>query len=542
VLIAIGIPVLGGLIIGLMARYGSERIRGHGIPEALEAILIGRSRMSPRVAVLKPLSSAISIGSGGPFGAEGPIIMTGGACGSIIAQMMHLTAAERKTLLVAGAAGGMTATFGTPIAAVLLAVELLLFEWKPRSIVPVALASAAAMLLRPFLQLDPVPLFPITPHPAITLPELGGAAAVGVAAGLFAFILTNAVYLMEDLFHRLPWHWMWWPAIGGVVVGIGGYLQPRALGVGYDIIEELLQGRLLLAIVVPLILVKSFIWATALGSGTSGGVLAPLLIMGGALGALAAAVLPAGDASLWALVGMAAIMGGTMRSPFTGIIFALELTLDVNTLPALLVGSVIAYGFTVLVMKRSILTEKVARRGYHVSREYSVDPLERSSLGEVMTTNVITVPATMPVFEVIRRYFQPGVPHRHQGYPVVDESGRVLGVITRSNLLHDWVTRGLGGENATDLVSMHLIIAYDLIERAPITAYAWESCRTAAERMAESGVGRLVIVDTDDPRKVLGIVTRSDLLKPRAREVEEEVQRERFLGAAAPAGAKTEPK
>jgi H+/Cl- antiporter ClcA len=238
-LLSIGIAVLGGLIIGLMARFGSDRIRGHGIPEAIEAILIGRSQMQPKVAVLKPLSSAISIGSGGPFGAEGPIIMTGGAVGSIIAQIFHLTAAERKTLLVAGAAGGMSATFGTPLAAVLLAVELLLFEWKPRSLIPVALASAVAALIRPYV-LGSAPLFKVTPHPSPDLATLLSSGVAGVAAGGLALLLTLMVYASEDLFHRLPIHWMWWPALGGLVVGVGGFLEPRALGVGYDLIEELL--------------------------------------------------------------------------------------------------------------------------------------------------------------------------------------------------------------------------------------------------------------------------------------------------------------
>jgi CIC family chloride channel protein len=238
-----------------MARYGSERIRGHGIPEALEAILIGRSRMSPKVAVLKPLSSAISIGSGGPFGAEGPIIMTGGACGSIIAQVFQLTAAERKTLLVAGAAGGMTATFGTPVAAVLLAVELLLFEWKPRSLFPVALACAFATTVRPGLGLEGPPLFPIPPHQMVDMLGMGSAAGVGLVAGVFALLLTLAVYTWEDLFHRLPFHWMWWPALGGLAIGLGGYYQPRALGVGYDIIEDLLRDRFRVQVLLPLILV-----------------------------------------------------------------------------------------------------------------------------------------------------------------------------------------------------------------------------------------------------------------------------------------------
>ncbi|MGH7171334.1 MAG: chloride channel protein, partial [Gemmataceae bacterium] len=440
---AILIPVLGGLLVGLMARYGSERIRGHGIPEALEAILIGRSRMSPKVAILKPLSSAISIGSGGPFGAEGPIIMTGGACGSIIAQVFQLTAAERKTLLVAGAAGGMTATFGTPVAAVLLAVELLLFEWKPRSLFPVAVACAMALTVRPGLGLENPPLFPIPPHRAVDMLGMASAAVVGLLAGVFALFLTLAVYTWEDLFHRLPFHWMWWPALGGLAIGVGGYFQPRALGVGYDIIEDLLKGDFEVKILVPLILVKSFIWSCSLGSGTSGGVLAPLLIMGGSLGALIARIVPGHDASLWALVGMASIMGGCMRSPFTGIVFALELTWDVKVLPPLLVASFTAYGFTVLYMKRSILTEKVARRGYHISREYSVDPLERTSLGEVMTRNVTTIPAALSVMELLKRYFHSGGMHKHQAYPVMDEKGLVLGVISRTNLLEDWIARGM---------------------------------------------------------------------------------------------------
>jgi H+/Cl- antiporter ClcA len=541
---AIIIPILGGLIIGLMARYGSERIRGHGIPEALEAILIGRSRMSPKVAILKPLSSAISIGSGGPFGAEGPIIMTGGACGSIIAQVFQLTAAERKTLLVAGAAGGMTATFGTPVAAVLLAVELLLFEWKPRSLFPVAVACAMAMAVRPGLGLEGPPLFSIklhlpvdmvgmgsiSLHPPVDMIGMGSAVVVGVLAGVFALLLTLAVYTWEDLFHRLPFHWMWWPALGGLAIGIGGYFQPRALGVGYDIIEDLLQGKFALNTLLLLVVIKSFIWSCSLGSGTSGGVLAPLLIMGGALGSLISRILPGHDASLWALVGMASIMGGTMRSPFTGIVFALELTWDVTVLPPLLIASFVAYAFTVLFMRRSILTEKVARRGYHISREYSVDPLERSSIGEVMARNVITIPAAMPVLEVLKRYFHGGGTHRHQGYPVVDEKGLVLGVLTRTNLLEDWVARGLNPELASDVATMNVIIAYDLIHRAPITAFAWESCRTAAERMAEGGVGRLIVVADGNPQKMIGLVTRSDLLKPRAREVEEEIKRERFIG------------
>src|SRR5580692_4957141 len=329
------VPIGGALIIGLMARYGSERIRGHGIPEAIEAILINSSRVEPKVALLKPIASAISIGSGGPFGAEGPIIMTGGAFGSMIAQLFHLTSAERKTLLVAGAAAGMSATFAAPLAATLLAVELLLFEWKPRSMIPVALASATAGIARRYL-MGLGPLFPVTPHPLFIGPQgLAGCVLAGVLAGLLSAVLTWAVYASEDMFQKLPIHWMWWPAIGGLVF-------PQALGVGYDTIGALIQGDVPRTVIAGILVVKSIIWAVALGSGTSGGVLAPLLMMGGALGGLEAMFLPHVGAGFWPLISMGAILGGTMRSPFTGIVFAIELTHDFNVLLPLLVANVLA--------------------------------------------------------------------------------------------------------------------------------------------------------------------------------------------------------
>ncbi|HLH54157.1 MAG TPA: chloride channel protein, partial [Verrucomicrobiae bacterium] len=321
------VPVLGALIIGLMARYGSEKIRGHGIPEALEAILLGRSLVQPTVAILKPISSAISIGTGGPFGAEGPIIMTGGAFGSIFAQLFHLSSAERKTLLVAGAAGGMAAVFVTPVAAVLLAVELLLFEWKPRSFIPVVVASVTAAALRVPL-LGAGPIFPVNAHSALGPQVILMAAGVGLLVGLGSCLLTILVYACEDLFGHMPIHWMWWPALGAVVVGLGGAWDPRVLGVGYETIRELLRGELLGTALISLLLLKALVWSVALGSGTSGGVLAPLLIMGGALGALVGQFVHWGDPGLWAMVGMASMMAGTMRSPLTGLVFALELTHD----------------------------------------------------------------------------------------------------------------------------------------------------------------------------------------------------------------------
>ncbi|HET6306501.1 MAG TPA: chloride channel protein, partial [Rhodopila sp.] len=350
-LASILIPVCGALIVGVMARYGSEKIRGHGIPEALEAILIGRSRMSPKVAVLKPLSSAIVIGSGGPFGAEGPIIVTGGAIGSIFGQLFHLTAAERKVLLVAGAAAGMTAVFGTPIAAVLLAIEVLLFEWKPRSFIPVVVACVTAMVERTGI-LPAAPLFahagstPVLPH------FVAGWLVVGILCGFGSGLVSAMVYGIEDAFGRLKLHWMWWPAIGGVAVGIGGLVDPAALGVGYANIGHLLDGQMTMQAALSLMLVKVVIWAVALGSGTSGGVLAPLLMVGAALGAFVAPVLPHADPGFWALLGMAAMMGGTMRAPLTASLFAVELTGDFSAIVPLFAACATSYAITALLLKR----------------------------------------------------------------------------------------------------------------------------------------------------------------------------------------------
>src|SRR5690242_16718903 len=397
---AILVPVAGALVIGFMARYGSERIRGHGIPEALESILINGSKVQPRLAILKPLSSAISIGSGGPFGAEGPIIMTGGAIGSIIAQFFHLTSAERKTLLVAGAAAGMAATFATPVAAVLLAVELLLFEWKPRSAIPVALASATAGAARRYI-LGLGPLFPVPQHAIFIGPQgLAGCVVAGLLAGGLSALLTAGVYAAEDSFAKLPIHWKWWPAIGGLAVGLGGLIFPQALGVGYDTIQALLQGDQPRTMIAGVLLVKSAIWVIALGSGTSGGVLAPLLMMGAALGGVEAMFLPGAGAGFWPLVSMGAILGGTMRAPFTAILFALELTHDMNVLLPLLVAAMLAHGTTVLLLKRSILTEKVARRGFHITREYAADPLEILFVREVMRTKLVALPAEATLDDV----------------------------------------------------------------------------------------------------------------------------------------------
>jgi len=507
-------PVIGGLIIGLMARYGSEKIRGHGIPEALEAILFGRSRMDVKVTVLKPLSSAISIGSGGPFGAEGPIIMTGGAIGSIFAQLFHLSAAERKTLLVAGAAGGMSAIFNTPVAAVLLAVELLLFEWRPRSFIPVAVASAVAAMMRVPL-LGSGAIFPVTTHAPLGAEGLMIAFLVGITAGLASGALTALVYGCEDLFSRLPIHWMWWPAIGGVFVGIGGWLDPRVLGVGYDTIHALLRGELVGAVVIGLLIGKAVVWSISLGSGTSGGVLAPLLIIGGALGAIEGKFISLGDPGLWAMISMAAMMGGTMRSPLTAMIFTLELTHDLNLLPALLISCIAAHALTVLWLRRSILTEKVARRGFHVTREYSVDPLAVLRVGEVMDSNPPSVPGNMKVSELsdLIANGNPELSHR-QGTLIVDDEGKLAGIITRGDLLRA-LDRSPDGATVLEAGSQHLIVTH-----------ADEILHDAVTRMVRHDIGRLPVVRRDNPQKIVGYLGRASVMTARLRRHEEEHHRE----------------
>jgi CIC family chloride channel protein len=525
------VPVLGCVVIGLMARYGSDRIRGHGIPEALEAILIRGSRIEPRVALLKPISSAISIGSGGPFGAEGPIIMTGGAFGSIIAQVFHLTAAERKTLLVAGAAAGMSATFAAPIAAVFLAVELLLFELKPRSLVPVALASATAALARRSL-LGAGPLFPL-PAFALDLPIVGllACAVVGLAAGLLSTVLTASVYASEDAFARLKLHWMWWPALGGLAVGLGGLVCPQALGVGYDQIQSLLVGGRDVGTTVRLMVVKATIWAISLGSGTSGGVLAPLLMMGAALGVLESHLLPDYGPSFWPLVSMAAILGGTMRAPLTALIFAIELTGRFSMALPLLTASVVAHAFTVLILKRSILTEKVARRGFHVSREYAIDPLEILYARDVMQTAAVVIPAHASLESAIAVLSSTPSAENECLFPTLDIAGALVGVITRRDLEKAVRVLSASAGNGAPGAGEHTLDG--LLRRKIVTARADEPLRMVVHRMAETGFTRIPVVDPGDPARLVGLVTLKDMLKARTRHLEEERRRERVLPLSA---------
>jgi H+/Cl- antiporter ClcA len=460
------VPIVGGLIVGFMAHYGSDKIRGHGIPEAIEAILLRGARVEPKVALLKPLSAAVAIGSGGPFGAEGPIIMTGGAFGSLVAQWLKLSDAERTTLLVAGAAAGMSATFATPIAAILLAVELLLFEWRPRSLVPVAVASVIAGTLRIYW-LGPGPLFPVSLHGKLPLEELLLIAApLGLLIGVAAAFLSKLMYGLEDQFEhwsgKLRIHWMWWPAIGGIGVGIGGVFFPRGLGVGYDNIAELLRGNAPLALLAGIMIAKSLMWAFSLSSGTSGGVLAPILMIGAAMGEGLAqlAHLPGDTQAIWALMGMGAMLAGALGVPLTAVLFSLELTHGFPALLPLVLACTASYLATSLIMPRSILTEKLARRGYHLSREYGVDPLETITVAEVMTR----------------------LPERDQ-VPAPPENQMPASFV-----------------------------------------YTDETCRSAAEEMATSGLLRLEVVDRESGIMV-GAVGAANLLAGRQRAVRRESER-----------------
>jgi H+/Cl- antiporter ClcA len=496
------VPVIGGVIVGLMARFGSKAIRGHGIPEAMEQVLLNESRIPPRLTVLKPLSAAISIGTGGPFGAEGPIIATGGAMGSVIGQVVHTTSMERKTLLAAGAAAGMAATFGTPVSAVLLAVELLLFELRPRSIIPVALAAVAATAVRiGFVGFVPAFAMPMLARPSEA--ALTTYVVLGAVVGCLSVLVTRLVYWVEDLFEHLPIHWMWWPAIGGLAVGAVGILAPRTLGVGYNNIEDLLAGHLIGKAALLLCTLKLVSWAISLGSGTSGGTLAPLFTIGGGtgvvLGGIATALFPRFglDLRICALVGMAAMFAGASRALLASVVFAFETTLQPLGLVPLLGGCTAGYLVSSLLMPNTIMTEKLVRRGVRVPSEYAADYLDLINVADASSTSVISVQADETLTALRARSAS------HQGFPVLDVEGNLLGVVTRRDFL--------------DAAKPETMRAADLITRPPAVIFPDSSLREAADQMVREDVGRLPVVTRENPRKVVGFITRSDLLRAHER-------------------------
>ena len=498
----LAVPVVGGLVVGVMARYGSRAIRGHGIPEAMEQIILNESRIPPRLTFLKPLSAAIAIGTGGPFGAEGPIIATGGALGSLVGQLLHTTAMERKTLLAAGAAAGMSATFGAPVSAVLLSIELLLFEYRARSLIPVALASATAAGVR--MAFDGGGAVFAMPN----LDQPTGAALalyilVGALLGLVSVVVTRAVYAVEDAFERLPIHWMWWPAIGGLAVGAVGYFQPRTLGVGYSNISDILSGNLAVAAIAGLAVWKFVSWSVALGSGTSGGTLAPLFTIGGALGGLLGALLqnlfPAAhiDPRIAALVGMAAIFAGASRAMLASAVFAFETTLQPLSLLPLLGGCAASFLISSLLMRHTIMTEKIARRGVRVPADYEADFLDRRLVRDVASRELVTLRTIQTVADVRQWIASHSPGSSHQGFPILDEHGVLHSVVTRRGLL-DPSTRS---DSSLE----------DLATRPPVVVHDDNTLRDAADHMVRHGIGRLPVIERSSG-KLVGIITRSDLL------------------------------
>jgi CIC family chloride channel protein len=526
-------PVAGGLIVGVIARYLSPKVRGHGMPEAVETIVFNRGRVQPRVAILKPLATAISIGSGGPFGAEGPVIITGGAIGSVLGQLLPMTDSERTVLMVAGASAGMAATFNCPMSATLLAVEILLFEWKPRSLVPVAIACVTAgavrrLLLGPHSLLEMVPTGEPVYHSAML-----GALALGIVAAFLAAGLSKAVHFFEEMFEKLEAfgiHWMWWPAIGGLGVGLGGLVFPRALGVGYSVIQQMVSGDAAWKLLAGVLIIKSAIWVFSLGSNTAGGILAPLLMIGGALGALMSHIMPVMSPGAWVLVGMTAVLSAAIGAPLTSAMLALELTHNGGLMLPVLLSCVAAYAVSVLVMPRSMLTEGLSRRGLHLSREFGVDPLETMLVSQAMHTSVFALPDSatrQDAADWLHKMEERGAEawsHWQRIFPLVDGDGKLVGVLTRGQMIaaarKDDPAKPLSDDANAD----------------PKTLSPFTTLRSCAEMMAESKLTSYPVVQADG--KLAGVITINDLLKGRSEQAHRESDRERVLRLRWPFSAK----
>lgn len=496
------IPAAGGLLVGLMALYGSKAIRGHGIPEAMEQILTNQSKIKPTITYLKPISSAISIGTGGPFGAEGPIIATGGALGSTLGQLLHITHNERKILLAAGATAGMAAIFGSPVSAIFLAIELLLFEFAPRSIIPVALACITGAAGHHFL-FETGPVFAITKLiETPTNTSLIAYSVMGIIIGLLSVAVTKIVYLIEDGFEKLPVHWMWWPAIGGLAVGVIGYFSPRTLGVGYNNITDVLSGNLTIHIVFSLCVFKFISWAIALGSGTSGGTLAPLLTIGGATGMLLGSVVlylfPSSGVtlSLAALVGMAAMFAGASRAFLTSIIFALETTAQSNALLPLLATCGASYIVSFFLMESTIMTEKISRRGVMTPDSYEPDILEKITVEQVMEKNGLIISAENSIGEVLA-WLDKEPEYSGNFFIVTNEKGEYKGIVSSSNLFSRNHEPGR--------------LIESLIKRKYISVKIDNSLRTAVEIMAKENIDVLpVLAKTNDI--VIGLLSYQNII------------------------------
>ena len=516
------IPVIGGLIVGVMAKYGSSKIKGHGIPEAMEAVLVNRSRIQPRVAILKPISAAIAIGTGGPFGAEGPIIQTGGAVGSLIGQVLHTTASERKVLLACGAAAGMSATFNTPIAGVILAIELLLFEFKSRSFIPLVIASTLATAVHMQL-LGAGPMFHVAAMNFDIPRGLPFYLLLGGLCGLAAVGFTRLLYWTEDLFEKLPIDELWWPAIGALGLGIIGYFVPQVFGVGYDTIGDILNANLALKVLIVVMLAKSAALVVSLGSGTSGGLLAPMFMSGAAMGGAFAVVLnkiiPSAHLSpgAFALVAMGAIFGAASRATFSFIIFAFEITRDYNSVLPLMLVSVIADGIAMLLMpSASIMTEKLRRRGLRIPHEYEADVLYHLTVSQTMDQDVPFVPAAMTIGDLAERIAR-GEPQvaGHHGMIVLDERGKLAGIITRGDVMRALDKDPSGGISVLDAGSRNVVVTFPD-----------EGLQEASEKMLRHNIGRLPVVERNDQKNVVGYLGRPGLMAARLHRFNDEYVRE----------------
>lgn len=510
------IPVIGGLIVGLMAKFGSPKIRGHGIPEAMEAVLVNRSKIEPKVAILKPISAAIAIGTGGPFGAEGPIIQTGGALGSLIGQIVHTTAAERKVLLACGAAAGMSATFNTPIAGVILAIELLLFEFKSRSFIPLVIASTLATSVHDQL-MGRGPMFSVGALNFDVPGALPFYLILGLICGFAALGFSKALYWVEDQFERLPLEDTWWPALGALGLGIIGYFVPRVFGVGYDTISDVLSSRLTLEVLVLVMVFKGLALIISLGSGTSGGLLAPMFMSSAAMGAAFAIAMNAVfgvhlTPGAFGLVAMGAVFGAASRATFTFIIFAFEITRDYNSVLPLMLVSVIADGIAMVFAPTSIMTEKLARRGLRIHQDYEPDVLQQVNVEETMVRDPITVPADMPISELAERIAKgdPAVTSQ-QGLLIVDGNRKLAGIITRGDLLRALESDPKGEMTVIKAGTTELVVTYPD-----------ELLYDAAAKMLRNGIGRLPVVRRDDPSALVGYLGRSGVMAARLRRLEDE--------------------
>ncbi len=524
---AILVPVVGGLIVGLMAKYGTAKIKGHGIPEAIEAVVSNKSKISGKVAILKPLSAAIAIGTGGPFGAEGPIIQTGGAIGSLFGQFIPTTASERKILLACGAGAGMAATFSTPIAGVILAIELLLFEFKPRSFIPLVIASATATGTR-FELLGTSPMFRVALLNFDVVHNVVYFIVLGILCGLAAIVFTRALYWTEDQFEKLPFNSMWWPAIGALALGVIGFFIPKVFGVGYDTISDILNNNIALNVLLLLLVFKSVALLVSLGSGTSGGLLAPMFMasaaMGSAFAILMNHLIPGANLSPggFALVAMGAVFGAAARSTFAFIVFSFEITRNFDAiLPLMLVG-VIASGIALSFLKNSIMTEKLARRGLHVYQEYDTDILKLTRVKDVMDGNPAVIYSNERISDLAEKIFGNGLKQNlHRALPVIAENGNLVGIVSRDELTKAFE------RNQLDKTVMEIAIT-DLT-----VTYPDETLFDAVSRMLKQDVGRLLVVEKGNPSKLVGYLGRANILSSRLKQIEDEFVYEknsRFLG------------